>query len=116
MALDPSLEPAQGEPANSAEEVFYTAAPLPPRTRLDKFNVDHLIHESAAGYTYSANDGLLIIQEYFPQQIAVRDLDGVSVMLWDATAPRACHSLSGTKRYGLLRLTTRTANYMGRSA
>ncbi len=86
MALDPSLEPAQGEPANSADEVFYTAAPLPPRTRLDKFNVDHLIHESAAGYTYSANDGLLIIQEYFPQQIAVRDLDGVSVMLWDATA------------------------------
>ena len=86
MALDPSLEPAQSEPASSTEEVFYTAAPLPPRTRLDKFHVDHLIHESAAGYTYSANDGLLIIQEYFPQQIAVRDLDGVSVMLWDATA------------------------------
>ena len=86
MALDPSLEPAQGEPASSAEEVFYTAAPLPPRTRLDKFHVDHLIHESAAGYTYSANEGLLIIQEYFPQQIAVRDLDGVSVMLWDAAA------------------------------
>jgi serine/threonine protein kinase len=86
MALDSSLEPTQGEPASSTDEVFYTAAPLPPRTRLDKFHIDHLIHESAAGYTYSANEGLLIIQEYFPQQIAVRDLDGVSVMLWDATA------------------------------
>ena len=85
MASESRLETLHSKATDSAGEIVYRASPLPPGTRLDNFHIDHLIDESAAGYTYSANDGRLIIQEYFPQQISVRDIDGVSVLLCDVT-------------------------------
>ena len=68
MTSESGLETLHSKAADSAGEMVYRASPLPPGTRLDNFHIDHLIDESPAGYTYSANDGRLIIQEYFPQQ------------------------------------------------
>ena len=54
-----------------------------------------LLSQTRSGYTYAANGGTALIQEYFPRDIAIRDSDGTSVLLYDEAAnPSYEHGLS----------------------
>jgi len=50
---------------------------------LGEFQVNRLLVTTDSGYTYSSNNGSYLVQEFFPQQLAVRDSDGLSLLLWD---------------------------------
>jgi TPR repeat protein/serine/threonine protein kinase len=43
-----------------------------------------MLTQADSGFTYTANNGGIVIQEYFPLQFALRDQDGVSLLLCDA--------------------------------
>ena len=43
-----------------------------------------MLVQADSGFTYTANNGGIVIQEYFPLQFALRDEDGVSLLLCDA--------------------------------
>ncbi len=60
------------------------AAPLAPGAALGSHTISRLLVSSDSGYTYLANDGATVIQEYFPLQFAVRDADNTSLLLCDA--------------------------------
>ena len=50
---------------------------------MGEFQVNRLLVTTDSGYTYSSNNGSYLVQEFFPQQLAVRDSDGLSLLLWD---------------------------------
>ncbi len=62
----------------------YVPAPMADGTRLGPNVISRLLVTSDSGYTYLANDGRTVVQEFFPQQFAVRDVDGVSLLLCDS--------------------------------
>ncbi len=62
----------------------YRPSPLPVGATLGGNTIDRLLVASDSGFTYLANGGSAVVQEYFPQQIAVRDTDGISLLLADA--------------------------------
>jgi len=71
-------------PAESPEPDTLQAAPLAPGAALGPNAISRLLGTSDSGYTYLANNGTTVVQEYFPLQFAVRDADGVSLLLCDA--------------------------------
>ena len=79
--------PQPGEntaPAETPEPDTLQAHPLVPGSALGPNIISKLLGTSDSGYTYLANDGATVVQEYFPIQFAVRDTDGVSLLLCDA--------------------------------
>ena len=68
------------------KETAYTPHPLARGTRLGDYEIKDLLNQTRSGYTYTANDGAVLIQEYFPRDIAIRDSDGASVLLYDEAA------------------------------
>ena len=60
------------------------AAPLAPGAALGSHTISRVLVTSDSGYTYLANDGATVVQEYFPLQFAVRDTDNTSLLLCDA--------------------------------
>ncbi|MEC7790674.1 MAG: Sel1-like repeat-containing protein kinase family protein [Pseudomonadota bacterium] len=75
----------QREPDASDKGDSLSPAPLPPGARLGNFQINRLLASTDSGYTYSSNSGSAIIQEFFPKQLAVRDQDGLALLLWDAS-------------------------------
>jgi len=71
-------------PAETPEPDTLQAAPLAPGATLGPNAISRLLGVSDSGYTYLANNGTTVVQEYFPLQFAVRDADGVSLLLCDA--------------------------------
>ena len=82
--------PAPDKAANQAgstdfvEGDLLNAAPLAPGAALGSHTISRLLVTSDSGYTYLADDGATVIQEYFPLQFAVRDTDNTSLLLCDA--------------------------------
>jgi TPR repeat protein/serine/threonine protein kinase len=76
----PHRRPKQQPPRN-IEETPYTPHPLTPGTWLGEYEIGELLNQTRSGYTYAANRGTVLVQEYFPSEIAIRDLDGTSVLL-----------------------------------
>ena len=62
----------------------YVPAPIADGARLGPNVISRLLVTSDSGYTYLANDGRTVVQEFFPQQFAVRDVDGISLLLCDS--------------------------------
>ncbi|HCK76157.1 MAG TPA: hypothetical protein DHW07_03330, partial [Gammaproteobacteria bacterium] len=71
-------------PAETPEPDTLQAAPLAMGAALGPNVISRLLGTSDSGYTYLANEGTIVVQEYFPVQFAVRDTDGVSLLLCDA--------------------------------
>ena len=71
-------------PAHPPEDEILQAAPLAPDATLGTNTISRLLATSDSGYTYLANDGATVVQEYFPLQFAVRDSDDISLLLCDA--------------------------------
>lgn len=88
----------------------YAARPLPAGCHLDSFLIGRLICGSYSGYTYAATDEdkrrPLIIQEYFPEEVSVRDLDRISVLLRDETVSNE-FEFGLTRFHRLIRALTR---------
>jgi len=80
-------KPQPGKPVAKTGNVEHDAsqaAPLAPGATLGTNTISRLLATSDSGYTYLANEGATVVQEYFPLQFAVRDTDGVSLLLCDA--------------------------------
>ena len=81
--------PAPDEAASQADSIDSVAgdllqpAPLAPGAALGSHTISRLLVTSDSGYTYLADDGATVIQEYFPLQFAVRDTDNTSLLLCD---------------------------------
>ena len=69
---------------DSFEGDVLQAAPLAPGAALGSHTISRVLVTSDSGYTYLANDGATVVQEYFPLQFAVRDTDNTSLLLCDA--------------------------------
>jgi serine/threonine protein kinase/tetratricopeptide (TPR) repeat protein len=77
------------------EGTAYTPHPVAPGTWLGEYKIEGLVSQSRSGYTYAANSNTVLIQEYFPCDIAIRDSDGTSVLLQDESEnPGYEHGLS----------------------
>ena len=85
MTFKPRPPVRQREPDASDRDDSLSPAPLPPGARLGNFQINRLLASTDSGYTYSSNSGSAIIQEFFPKQLAVRDQDGLALLLWDAS-------------------------------
>ena len=85
MTFKPHPPVRQREPDASDKDDSLSPAPLPPGARLGNFQINRLLASTDSGYTYSSNSGSAIIQEFFPKQLAVRDQDGLALLLWDAS-------------------------------
>ena len=90
----PGRPPKQQSPP-VIEEIAYTPHPLAPGALLGEYEIKGLLSQTRSGYTYIANGGTALVQEYFPLDIAIRDSDGTSVLLYDEAAnPSYEHGLS----------------------
>ena len=85
MTFKPRPPVRQRESDASDRDDSLSPAPLPPGARLGNFQINRLLASTDSGYTYSSNSGSAIIQEFFPKQLAVRDQDGLALLLWDAS-------------------------------
>ncbi|MCZ7598404.1 MAG: hypothetical protein M5U09_12700 [Gammaproteobacteria bacterium] len=92
----------------------YAAVPLAQGAQVDNFLISRTICDSFSGFTYAAMDAdnrrPFIIQEYFPEEVSVRDLDRVSLLLRDET-------VSNEFEFGLTRfyrLTAALSRYEGK--
>ena len=85
MTIKPHPPARHREPDASSKDESLSPAPLPPGARLGNFQVNRLLASTDSGYTYSSNNGSAIVQEFFPKQLAVRDKDGLSLLLLDAS-------------------------------
>ena len=85
VTVKPRPPARQRKPDASERDDSLSPAPLPPGARLGNFQINRLLASTDSGYTYSSNSGSAIIQEFFPKQLAVRDKDGLSLLLWDAS-------------------------------
>ena len=90
----------------------YTAHPLVAGTNLGEYTIEKVISETENGYTYAANDGLTILQEYFPKKIAIRDTDHRSVVLSNTKATNSYEY--GLSNFLLLARTLSQINQTGR--
>ena len=79
-----SEDQTQSTKINDGVDIEIQALPLKPGSKLGENIIEKLISQSESGFTYIANNGKTILQEYFPLQFAVRDDDGVSLLLADA--------------------------------
>lgn len=94
--------------------IEYAAVPLPQGAQVDNFIIARTICDSFSGFTYAATDAdnrrPFVIQEYFPEEVSVRDLDRVSLLLRDET-------VSNEFEFGLTRfyrLTGALSRYEGK--
>jgi len=85
VTFKPRPPARQRESDASDRDDSLSPAPLPPGARLGNFQINRLLASTDSGYTYSSNSGSAIIQEFFPKQLAVRDQDGLALLLWDAS-------------------------------
>ena len=85
VTFKPRPPARQRESDTSDKDDSLSPAPLPPGARLGNFQINRLLASTDSGYTYSSNSGSAIIQEFFPKQLAVRDQDGLALLLWDAS-------------------------------
>jgi TPR repeat protein/serine/threonine protein kinase len=85
VTVKPRSPARERKPDASERDDSLSPAPLPPGARLGNFQINRLLASTDSGYTYSSNSGSTIIQEFFPKQLAVRDKDGLSLLLWDAS-------------------------------
>ena len=83
MSLEPRLPTTSETLSPTGDQSRLSPQPLPPGSRLGEFQVNRLLVTTDSGYTYSSNNGSYLVQEFFPQQLAVRDSDGLSLLLWD---------------------------------
>jgi TPR repeat protein/serine/threonine protein kinase len=87
--------PPKSESLPGTTELPYTPHPLSPGAFLGEYEINALVSQTRSGYTYTANDGTALVQEYFPRDIAIRDSNGTSVLLNDETTnPHYEHGLS----------------------
>ena len=78
--------PKKQQSPQVTKEIAYTPHPLAPGAWLGEYEIKGLLSETRSGYTYTANGGAALVQEYFPRDIAIRDSDGTSVLLYDEAA------------------------------
>ena len=83
MTFEPRLPTTSDQYPPQGDQSRLSPQPLPPGSRLGEFQVNRLLATTDSGYTYSSNNGSHLVQEFFPKQLAVRDSDGVSLLLWD---------------------------------
>ena len=80
------LQRSQAKTPPNSKQLEYTACPLALGTNLGDYTIEKVLAQGQSGYTYVANGGSTIIQEYFPGAIAIRDTDGKSILLRDKLA------------------------------
>ena len=83
MTFEPRLPTTSDQHPPQGDQSTLSPQPLPPGSRLGEFQVNRLLATTDSGYTYSSNNGSHLVQEFFPKQLAVRDNDSVSLLLWD---------------------------------
>ncbi len=86
MTADSHTEP-NAEASTSADNPNpgeLRATPLQTGAQLGNNIISRVLVQADSGFTYTANNGGIVIQEYFPLQFALRDQDGVSLLLCDA--------------------------------
>lgn len=85
--MEPSLPSSSHHIETASGDAVYVAAPLRRPSRLGSFEIERVHSSSQSGYTYDAvdtqNQHHVMVEEYFPFDIAVRDTDGLSVLLCD---------------------------------
>ena len=69
--------------ASKISKTHYSPHPLKIGTSLGEYRIEEVISETYSGYTYLANNRSIVIEEYFPNDIAIRDTDGTSLLLKD---------------------------------
>ncbi|HJP07061.1 MAG TPA: hypothetical protein QF882_06375, partial [Arenicellales bacterium] len=72
MTADSHTQTPSPTPANiddNATTPFQTV-PLAPGTQIGDHTICRLLAKADSGFTYSADDGHIVIQEYFPLQFA----------------------------------------------
>ena len=86
MTADSHTQTPSPAPANIDDNATtpFQAVPLAPGTQIGDHTICRLLAKADSGFTYSADDGHIVIQEYFPLQFALRDQDGISLLLCDA--------------------------------
>ncbi|MBT5345294.1 MAG: hypothetical protein HOL03_10440, partial [Acidiferrobacteraceae bacterium] len=86
MTADSHTEPNAGAStsADNRNPDELRATPLQTGAQLGNNIISRMLVQADSGFTYTANNGGVVIQEYFPLQFAVRDQDGVSLLLCDA--------------------------------
>ncbi|SVE58540.1 uncharacterized protein METZ01_LOCUS511394, partial [marine metagenome] len=83
VTFEPRLPTTSDQYPPQGDQSRLSPQPLPPGSRLGEFQVNRLLAATDSGYTYSSNNGSHLVQELFPKQLAVRDSDGISLLLWD---------------------------------
>lgn len=86
MTADSHTEPNAGASASADNRKpgELRATPLQTGAQLGNNIISRMLVQADSGFTYTANNGGIVIQEYFPLQFALRDEDGVSLLLCDA--------------------------------
>lgn len=86
MTADSHTEPNAGASisADNRNSGELRATPLQTGAQLGNNVISRMLVQADSGFTYTANNGSIVIQEYFPLQFALRDQDGVSLLLCDA--------------------------------
>lgn len=86
MTADSHTEPNAGAStsADNPNPGELRATPLQTGAQLGNNIISRVLVQADSGFTYTANNGGIVIQEYFPLQFALRDQDGVSLLLCDA--------------------------------
>tara|TARA_B100000029_G_scaffold508457_1_gene595352 strand:+ start:1613 stop:4306 length:2694 start_codon:yes stop_codon:yes gene_type:complete len=78
--LPPQLLRKQAPPSTTSTTP-YTSYPLKVGSSLGHYSIDEVISQTQSGYTYLANNRSIVVEEYFPKDIAIRDVDGASLLL-----------------------------------
>ena len=86
MTADSHTEPNAGASTSADNRNLgeLRATPLQTGAQLGNNIISRMLVQADSGFTYTANNGGIVIQEYFPVQFALRDQDGVSLLLCDA--------------------------------
>ena len=86
MTADSHTEPNAGAStsADNRNPGELRATALQTGAQLGNNIISRMLVQADSGFTYTANNGGIVIQEYFPLQFALRDQDGVSLLLCDA--------------------------------
>jgi serine/threonine protein kinase len=93
-------ELSTGQPVDSVTDISYKPGPLAIGSVLNQYKIKQILAQSFSGYSYHAEEAdtqrKLVIQEYFPVEISVRDVDHKSLLLRE-------ESVSNEFEFGLMR-------------
>ncbi|MDP7489129.1 MAG: hypothetical protein QGG10_01320, partial [Arenicellales bacterium] len=81
MTVDQRLHHRPGDSTQAEGSEKLSPAPLATGTRLGDYQITRVLAQTDNGFTYAANDGAALVQEFFPHQFALRDYDGISLLL-----------------------------------